>query len=364
MKTYSDEIIKALQADQTTTEVDGLTIRVKAMPDEPRPGMLEPREVALMMQQPVSDTARVAEGMPPTLEGMRQMMGFPNRNLNTVEIHTRYEEHTFRGNLVKLWVYYPRKPEGKKGRPCLIFFHGGGWIGGSTFTVENPCKLLAELADCVVVNVDYSLAPEKPYPNGFNDCYETIRHVYEHADDYGIDAGKIAIAGDSAGGNLSAACSLRDRDEGAGRIRLQVLIYPAVTFASETPGYTFDIGAYELDDSVKPMVMPMLMGMSATTADSPIGHMYLPDTDLAETAYVSPLLAKSFANVAPAMIVTPEFDGLRLQGEAYGRALMKAGVPVEVFRYKGQMHAFIDKLGIIPQAEDLVMEMAARVKAL
>ncbi len=357
MKTYDDKLIQALQEEKAYLDVGGVQVRVKAMPDEPRAGQLEPRELAMMQQMRAAGTAGFSGPM--TLEAMRQMMGFPNRNLNTIEIYTRYEEHDFDGVPVKLWVYYPRKPEGKTGRPCVIFFHGGGWVGGTTFTVENPCKLLVELADCVVVNVDYPLAPEHPYPAGLNGCYETVRHVYEHADDYGIDKDKIAVAGDSAGGNYAAVCALRDRDEGAGRIKLQMLIYPAVTLAAQTPGYQWSPDAYEMADELRPMLLPALMAMAGTgSPDNPMLQMYLPDPALASHPHVSPLMAERFNGLCKALIVTPEFDGLRLQGECYAKALQNAGVPVTLIRYKGQMHAFLDKLGILPQAEDLVREMA------
>ncbi len=358
MKTYDDKLTQALAAEKSTLDVNGVNIRVKSMPDEPRAGWLEPRELAMMQEARAAGTAGF--GGPMSLEGLRQMMGFPNRNLNTIEIHTRYEEHDFEGVHVNLWVYYPRKPEGKTGRPCVLFFHGGGWVGGSTFTVENPCKLLVELADCVVINVDYPLAPEAPYPAGLNGCYAAVRHVYENADAYGIDKEKIAVAGDSAGGNYAAVCALRDRDDGAHRIKLQMLIYPAVTLAANTPGYEWSIDAYEIADAMRPILAPAMSAMAGTSSpDNPMLLMYLGNPALADDPHVSPLLAKSFRGLCKALIVTPEFDGLRLQGEVYAKVLQDAGVPVQLIRYKGQMHAFLDKLGVVPQAEDLVREMAA-----
>lgn len=362
MTTYSSDLVERLTQSHETLDVNGVTARLKPMPDEDRPGRLEAREIQMMMEAQAAGTAGFRPHM--TLQDMRDMMGFPNRNLNTVEIHTRYEAHRFGGNLVKLWFYWPRKPEGQKNRPCLIYLHGGGWVGGSVFTVENPCRLLAELADAVVVNVDYSLAPEKPYPNGLNDCYAALEHIYAHAEDYGIDSSRIAMAGDSAGGNLTAACALRDRDEKKGMIKLQILIYPAVTLAETTKGYTFDINAYEIAPEHRAFILPAVSALSGEGV-SPMTAMYLAgDTALAASPYVSPLCAERFDGLPPAMIVTPEFDGLRLQGEVYAKVLKGAGVSVDLIRYKGQMHAFLDKLGVIPQAEDLVIEMSKAVKAM
>ncbi len=362
MKTYSDDLVQRLSQAHETLNVNGVTVRVKPMPDERRPGYLEAREIQMMVEAQAAGTAGFRPNM--TLNDMREMMGFPNRNLNTVEIHTRYEEHRFGENLVKLWIHWPRKPEGKKNHPCLIYLHGGGWIGGSVFTVENPCRLIAELADAVVVNVDYNLAPERPYPNGFNDCYAVLSHIHAHAADYGIDRERIAMAGDSAGGNLTAACALRDRDEGTGMLKLQILIYPAVTLAETTKGYTFDVSAYDIAPEHRDLILPAVMAL-ASGGVSPMTAMYLAgDAKLTTSPYVSPLCAERFDDLPPALIVTPEFDGLRLQGEAYAKALKDAGVAVDLIRYKGQMHAFLDKLGVIPQAEDLVIEMSKAIQAM
>lgn len=362
MKTYNSSLIERLEQPSETIDLQGVSARIKPMPDEDRPGLLEARELEMMVAAQAAGTAGIQADM--SLQGLRDMMGFPNRNLNTVEIYTRCEEHTFGENRVRLWIYWPRKPERKTSRPCLIYLHGGGWIGGSVFTVENPCRLAAELADAVVVNVDYSLAPEKPYPNGLNDCYAALEHIYQHAEDYGIDRERIAIAGDSAGGNLAAVCALKDRDEGKHRIKLQILIYPAVILSGSAKGYTFDISAYEMDKQHEAFILPMINAMSGE-GTSPIYAMYLGgDASLAAASYVSPLCAERLDNLPPAMIVTPEFDGLRLQGEAYARALKEAGNKVDLIRYKGQLHAFLDKLGILPQAEDLVIEMAKAVRAM
>ena len=165
---------------------------------------------------------------------IRDSMGFPNYNLNTVEIYTKFETITDSGNEVELWRYYPRNLDRNKNNKALVFFHGGGWIGGTTYVVENFCKLIAEKANCVVFNIDYSLAPEKPYPNGLNDNYYAVKHIYDNAEKYRIDKSKIAVAGDSAGGNYTAAISLKARDEERYPYdcALQVLIYPAVAIGN------------------------------------------------------------------------------------------------------------------------------------
>lgn len=363
MKTYPDSLVQTLQQDQHFLDVDGIRIRVKAIPDDPTPGVLDRRDLACMQADHSADVPPDATG----IQAVRDSMGFPARNLNTVEIHTKFESLTFGENTVGLWRYYPRKPERKQGRPAFIYIHGGGWVGGNTYVVENQCKLLAELADAVVFNIDYPLAPEAPYPQGFDACFDTINHIWAHAAAYGIDPNRIGIGGDSAGGNLSAACALKDRDLGHHHIRFQLLIYPLTTFVEDkTPGYVWKAEDYEIAPEQVDLLTPCItFGHETTEAHSDVFSCYFGDhPERAYEPYASPLLAQDFSNLPPALIVNAEYDGLRTQGEAYGRAMQRAGGQVEWIRYRGVTHSFFDKLGVCPQTEDLLLELAQRVAAL
>lgn len=304
---------------------------------------------------------------PPSMKEMipiiREAMGFPNYNLNTVEIHTKYEEITSSWNTVGLWRYYPRKSQKNTKRPALVFFHGGGWIGGSVYTVENFCKYIAELADAVVFNVDYSLAPEKPYPNGLNDNYCAVKHVFDHAEAYGVDPENICVGGDSAGGNYAAAVSLKARDEGTPKIAMQVLIYPCVIL-SDVPvdGYEWGEDFFEVSEEQKDIIKNFLtLGKPAKEEDNPFAGAYATGKDHYHP-YVSPALAETHVGLPKAILAGAEYDGLRVQTEFYAKQLKDAGVETSCFRYKGTTHAFIDKLGHLPQAEDLAIEIANAMK--
>lgn len=297
---------------------------------------------------------------------IRDGMGFANYNLNTVEIYTKFETITDSGNEVGVWRYYPRHIEKTKNKPALVFIHGGGWIGGTTYVVENFCKLIAEKANCVVFNIDYSLAPEKQYPNGLNDNYYAIKHIYDNASMYGVDKNKIAVGGDSAGGNYAAAVSLKARDEKIPMIALQVLIYPAVALGdASVPGYKWSEDmikiAPEFEEKVKPLIG---LGRPSSDFSDPMLKGYLPSPDLVNDPYVSPMVAKSHSNLPKAILVGAEFDGLRIQTEFYAKQLQDAGVNVTCYRYKGMTHAFIDKLGFVPQAEDLANIISDAIKNL
>ena len=361
MRCYASELSSFLQNDKTQVNAYGVPVLTKAIPDDARPGRIDPRELEILQDRAAQSIASEVRQAEPSIQEIRDQMGFPNLNMNTVEIYTRYEEHTFEGNRVAIWIYYPRKPAGKKGRAGFIYLHGGGWMGGTPFTVENPCKLLVERADCVVFNIDYSLAPEKPYPNGLDDCFNAVKHIYANAEQYQIDRQKIGIGGDSAGGNLAAVCALRDRDMATHMLNYQALIYPAVTFVSDgVPGYRWQIEDYEMDPEQRELIDPMLSIGRPVEHEGSLGveRLYLQHGEDLRDPSVSPLLSSSFADLCRTLIVTAEFDGLRIQGEVYGKKLLDAGVDVRAVRYRGVFHAFFDKLGVLPQAEDLVQEIA------
>ena len=385
MRKYPKEYLEALKNEANIIENNGVKIIFKPSPGEKREGYLDPCEKEIMdghwasrrndeneEQKEAKDNADKIMGSDelPTLDMiismLRDSMGFPNYNLNTVEIYTKFETITDSGNEVGLWRYYPRNLERKKNNPSLIFFHGGGWIGGTAYVVENFCKLIAEKANCVVFNVDYSLAPEKPYPNGLNDNYYAVKYIYDNAEKYGVDKNKIAVAGDSAGGNYAAAISLKARDEKVPMIALQVLIYPAVAIGNAcATGYKWSEDMIEIAPELEEKVRPLTgLGRPSNDSNDPILRSYLPSFNLIEEPYVSPMLAKSHSNLPKAILVGAEFDGLRIQTEFYAKQLQDAGVDVTCYRYKGMTHAFIDKLGFVPQAEDLADIIAEAIKSL
>jgi acetyl esterase len=370
MRKYNTSAIDQLQKETTIIKNQGVNIIVKPSPGENRPGYIDPMELSLMDNHWAGKLEGEEPAAMPPMEVlipiMRDNMGFPNYNLNTVEIHTKYEEITDSGNTVGLWRYYPRKSEKNPKRPAFVFFHGGGWIGGSVYTVENFCKLLAELADAVVFNVDYSLAPEKPFPNGFNDNYYAVKHVYDHAEAYGIDPEKISVGGDSAGGNYAAAVCLKARAEGTPKIAMQVLIYPAVTQADAmVEGYEWSENLFEKSEEHKEIINGLIsLGRPSKLEDNLFLGAYISDKEDIFNPYVSPMLAESHAGLPKAILAGAEFDGLRIHTEFYAKQLQDAGVKTTCFRYKGMTHAFIDKLGHVPQAEDLCIEIAAAMREL
>lgn len=214
-------------------------------------------------------------------------------------------------------------PEGEGPLPILVYFHGGGWVLCNLDTHDSICRSLANLAGCIVVSVDYRLAPEHKYPAAVEDSYAATCWVAENAAAIGGDAKRLAVGGDSAGGNLAAVVSLIARDKSNPPIAFQLLVYPVTDYCLPgTASYIENQEGYLLNRT------DMLWYF---------GH-YLSSAEQAEDPHVSPLKAADLSNLPPAMVITAEFDVLRDEGEAYAQRLQKAGVPVMLKRYNGLIH--------------------------
>ena len=239
-------------------------------------------------------------------------------------------------------------PEAKGSTPLLVYFHGGGWVIGTLDTHDGVCRHLAKQSQAVVVSVDYRLAPEHKFPAAAEDCYAATCWAADNAASLGADPKRLAVGGDSAGGNLAAVVSLMARDRGKPKIGFQMLIYPVTDHAYETASYRDNADGYLL------------------TKDAMVWfwNHYLTGAGDSANAYASPLRAKSFTGLPPAMVVTAEFDPLRDEGEAYAAKLREAGVPVKLKRYDGLVHGFFSMIGFFDQAKQAVGEAAAEIKAL
>ena len=228
--------------------------------------------------------------------------------------------------------------------PVVMYFHGGGWVLGDIDSHDGTCKqLLAELGEAAVVSVHYRLAPEHKYPAAADDCYAAAAWVAEHGAEIGVDGSRMAVCGDSAGGNLSAVVSQMARDNGGPAIAAQVLHVPVTDHNYSYPSYTENAE-----------------GMLLTRASMVwFWDHYLPDADAGQQAYASPIKAADLSGLAPALIQTAEFDPLRDEGEAYGAAIEAAGGDVTVHRYDGVVHDPFMMFAVIPTGIECLKEAAA-----
>ncbi|HLZ55573.1 MAG TPA: alpha/beta hydrolase [Ktedonosporobacter sp.] len=237
-------------------------------------------------------------------------------------------------------------PEGTGPFPVLVFFHGGGWVICNLDTHDGQCRSLANGAGCVVVSVDYRLAPEHKFPAAPQDCYAATLWVAEHAAEINGDASRIAVGGDSAGGNLTAVVTQMVRDQGGPRLVFQLMIYPGTDFTSQTLSKKENGEGYFL---------------TLEDMDWFEGHYLNSEADKLNPL-ASPLLAKDLSNLPPALILTAEYDPLRDEGEEYGRRLREAGVPVIVRRYNGLIHGFFGMALIVDEAKRAVQETSQTLR--
>jgi acetyl esterase len=233
-------------------------------------------------------------------------------------------------------------PNGSAPFPLLVYFHGGGWVLGSLVTHDGICRSLAAGAGCVVVSVDYRLAPEHRYPAAAEDCYAATQWCAAHAAELGADAARLAVGGDSAGGNLAAVVAQMARDRGGPRLVFQLLIYPATDAACDTASYRENAEGY------------LLTAQDMTWF---WGHYLGEGTPRASEPYASPRRAANLAGLPPALVITAEFDPLRDEGEAYAHALEDAGVAAKISRYQGMIHGFFG-LGAMMDAGKRAMQEA------
>ena len=295
---------------------------------------------APVMQQPVEKVRAASElrkrlfRLPPAA----LIAGRTHRGVEVEETVARAAD----GTSLPLRVHRPLGSRGAA-RPAVLNFHGGGWVSGDVRQSEWWASSVAAQAGVVVVSVEYRLAPEHPFPGPPEDCYDATLWVAEHADELGIDPSRLAVMGDSAGGNLAAVVAMMARDRGAPRIAAQVLVYPSVDLADELPSERENATA------------PILTGKDIANA----GRLYFVGSP-GERAdpYASPLRGKH-EELPPALIQTAQFDPLRDHGPAYAAALRAAGVEVRLTNYVDAVHGYLSLPGLVPSSRQALAEAVA-----
>jgi acetyl esterase len=229
---------------------------------------------------------------------------------------------------------------------ALVYFHGGGWVTGSIETHDGPARAIARRAGIVVVSVDYRLAPEHPFPAGLNDAWAATQWVSSHAEELKLDVDRIGVGGDSSGGNLAAIVARRGRDH-AVPLALQLLLYPVITYAFDTPSYSFFSEGYGLTrDGMRWYWEQYLGGSDGTNPDA------------------SPSQAGDLRRLPRAIVVTAEADVLRDEAEAYAQRLFLSTVETEGYRYDGMIHGFLRLAGKVERSNAAYDELAESIKTM
>lgn len=235
--------------------------------------------------------------------------------------------------VIPVRLYRPVKDDNSL--PILVYFHGGGWTTCSIEAYDGFCRSLANGAGCLVVSVGYRLAPEHKFPAAVEDAYAATAWVASHASEIGGDRDRVAVGGDSCGGNLAAVVALMARERENLRLIFQLLIYPCTDYEFDRPSCLENAQGYYLT----------LDGMRW------FWRQYLENEADAAHPYASPLRSESLQNLPPALVITAQFDPLRDQGEAYADRLSKAGVPVTCQCYNGMIHCFLSFPSMLDKAK-------------
>ena len=247
---------------------------------------------------------------------------------------------------LRIRVYKPREVMIGERLPALLWFHGGGFVIGDLDTHDSVCRRIARLAECIVVAVDYRLAPESKFPAAADDCMAALRWVALHGERLGVDAERLAVGGDSAGGNLAAVCALVARNEGFPKLKLQLLIYPCVAPEPETRSHhQFAEGC-------------LLTRKSITWFYA----QYLRSSKDTQDFRFAPLIADDLANLAPAFVLVAGYDPLRDEGVQYASRLIEAGNRVTLVNYEGMIHGFLLMLGAVDAANRAAEQAANALK--
>jgi acetyl esterase len=294
---------------------------------------------------------RAASGLPEIWEAPVYTLrkNLANRPALSGELEKIYEvEHKyFAGPTAELPVRIYR-PHWHKPLPALIYFCGGGWVLNSLDIYEQSLRSLANKGQFIVIAVNYQKAPEHPFPIPFDDCYSTLLWVKENAEQLGIDPSQIGVGGDSAGGNLASCVAIKARDTGDIKLAFQALIYPCNDPEMNYESAKTNGSGYNL----------------STKAMKTFWDMYLSKKSDRKNPYASPIASKDLKGVAPAIVITAEYDPLLDDGYNYADLLKRDGVPTIYYEYPGMIHGFFSLAGVTPVAIQAQQRLADEINAI
>ena len=233
-------------------------------------------------------------------------------------------------------------PDAEGPFPALVYFHGGGWVIANLDVYDASCRALCNAAQCVVISVAYRQSPEHKFPAAIEDAHAAVQWVFQNAEKLNCDATRVAVGGESAGGNLATVSCLLARDRRGKMPIFQLLIYPVTNYGMNFPSYEENAQAKPLSSDMMPWFW----------------KHYLRSENDGENSYVSPLRATDLSGLPPALIITAQYDPLRDEGEAYGEQLRQAGGQATVSRYDEMVHEFFGLAGVVDKAKMAVEEAA------
>lgn len=378
-RAYDDGALLHLTEDQERVEINGTTVHVRAsVPDlppgkldpwlarreerdrqsgkrSPRPGLALLLALALRPERALVRLREVAEGVVLSPDASA-----PDLTRGTVQVTS--EVLDLWRNPVRLWRY-ESLPTSGEARPAFLHLHGGGWFAGRPTGGDQFLRFLAERSGAVVFDLDYSLSPEYKFPHALEESRAALRHLHDHAARYGLDPGRIAVGGGSAGGNLTAATALKAARDGGPQMALQVLMNPVVILGPhQPPGLAWQDADFFVTDESRQSVGTI----QDPTRSRALRGMFRAYTGTADASnpLLSPALAPDLSGLPPAMVFTAEFDSLRPQAEHYAGQLARCGVDVLTVRYRGTKHETGAFFGDVPHPEAIAIHISDALASL
>ncbi len=363
MNRCDEELVRKIVADSSKINIGGLEIGIKNLPDDDREGVLDKRE--FFIRNAIFAFQKMAPAQGFNVEMMRAATKTQCLDVCRDEVEGSSFEIESDGRKVAVYRY-ERADSVSSERPVLIYIHGGSFMASSAKFYEQPCRFTAEQTGCVVLNIEYGLAPENRYPAAINDVISLIEYVYANAAELVIDRNKIGLFGDSAGANLALAAVIDNKSEA--KVSYLGLFYPCVDLFSGDALYEWNESDYSINDEERDVILSRLqlgrcdgkgnMQLMAGILMNYTGDRY---EEVKKAPDVSPVYA-DLSLMPFTGIFSAEYDGLRIQTEYYARLLKKAGVPFKFTRYRGVTHAFLDYFGIVPQGEAAILEMCGQIR--
>lgn len=356
MRKYDQKLVEMIQQKTYVENINGVDIIMKPVPDDDRQHVVDPRVVeTTKIKMNVKALNRNTKF---SLYGQRVRPDKVSYDITTTDI--KEDEDLVKINndhYIDVYTFTPENYEA--GKPVLIYLHGGGYMTGDVAEFRMAIRFVCEQSGCKVIFPEYRLSPENPYPAGIQDCHAIIEWVYENADKLGVDRHKIMVGGDSAGGGLTNSCLVLDKD-------LKHIHYAYEYYAA----FTTDFQKYEAiySDDLFPVIKEHEIyaknRIDRIRFSGNVGDLYLLGKVSKDNPIVSIMSCEDFSWLPSMTVVCGEYDFLRLCSDDFVKRAIEAGVQVRSLRYLGCDHGFMEKVGVLPQAEEVLLDMATILKHL
>lgn len=357
---YDKTLVSDIQKKQrTTVDASGLVTMLKPIPDDDRENILDPRVLQIAAKKKEIHKHIV---FAPRYSLRAQRYRPDKINYDLTDSAVVEEEVLIQiNNDHYIDAYLCYQDSSKKGRPAMVFLHGGGFTAGEYALYRNAMRFIAEQSGSVVIFPEYRLAPENPFPCGLDDCWGTITWVHENAESLGIDKNKILVAGDSAGGNFSLACEIKDDNH---IIKELFLLYPSVdsTPVDKLSGYSWSYDQFPVIEEHKELAVNRIERIKS--GGGSMEKFYLQGRTDYKDPLVSPVYYADLQKFPRTVIAAAQYDYLRVGSDHFASLLKQKNVDVVNVHYLGCDHGFLDCLGIVPQAEEICLFMADELKKL